>query len=162
MRQARIEQVKARAYLTYLARVQAILEAGSRHRDEEADPRWQANYDLIYAQLIAYQARIWEYGASLEAFVQKPKIVPLTKPPNLQLIHWNVHVRKETLTTESLPYIEKARQLFNVVIENHPGTPWAGRAQNELQRGFGVDFRPEYRKPYYNPPGGVTVAIPKL
>ncbi len=161
-RQARIEQVKARNYLTYLARVQVILEDGSQYRDEEADPRWQANYDLIYAQLVAYQARIWEYGAALEAFVRKPTIVPLTKPPNRHLFYWNVHVRNETLTTESLPYIEKARRLFRVVIENHPGTPWAARAQNDLQRGFGVDFQPEYRQPYYNPPGGVTVAVPKL
>ncbi len=162
VRQANVEGVKAKNYLTYLARVQKILEDGARYRTEEADPRWQANYDLIYAQLVAYQARIWEYGAALEAFVREPEVVPMTKPPNRHLVHWNVHVRKETRTQESLPYIEKARQLFNVVIENHPGTPWAARAQNELQRGFGVDFRPEYRQPYYNPPGGITVAIPKL
>jgi hypothetical protein len=162
VRQANLEGVKARNYLTYLSRVQKILEDGSRYRTEEADPRWQANYDLIYAQLVAYQARIWEYGAALEAFVREPEVVPLTKPPDRHLVHWNVHVRQQTRTEESLAFIERARQLFAVVIENHPGTPWAARAENELQLGFGVDFRPEYRKPYYNPPGGVTVPIPKL
>ena len=40
-------------------------------RQHEASPRWQANYDLLYAQLIAYQARMYEYGAYLEEFLQK-------------------------------------------------------------------------------------------
>jgi hypothetical protein len=162
VRQARIEQQKARAYLVYLARVQEALEQGARYRAEEADPRWRANYDLLYAQLVAYQARIWEYGASLEAFIKTPKVVPLTKPPNLRLLHWDVTVRTSTLTEESKPYIERATELFQVVIDNHPGTPWAARAQGELKRGFGVDFRPDYHPPYRDPPGGVTIPVPKL
>jgi hypothetical protein len=162
VRQARMEQAKAREYLIYLARVQKALEKGAVHRRDEADPRWQANYDLIYAQLIAYQARIWEYGASLEAFIKNPSVVPLTKPPDLHLVHWNVAVRKETLTKESKPYIERAREVFELVMQNHPGTPWAARADGELTRGFGVDFQPEYHRPDRSPPGGVTVPIPKL
>ena len=160
--QARIEQVKARKYLIYLARVQKILEDGARFRAEEADPRWQANYDLIYAQLIAYQARIWEYGAALDAFISQPKVAPATKPPDRHFVHWNVGVRKEIRTEESKPYIDRATELFHIVVENHPGTPWAARAQGELKRGFGVDFHPEYHRNYYNPPGGVTVSVPKL
>ena len=162
VRQARIEQGKARNYLIYLARVQKILEDGARFRADEADPRWQANYDLIYAQLVAYQARIWEYGAALDAFISQPKVAPLTKPPDRHLVHWNVGVRKQTRTEESKPYIDKATELFHTVVENHPGTPWAARAQGELKRGFGVDFHPEYHRTYYNPPGGVTVPVPKL
>ena len=142
--------------------MQKALEKGAVHRRDEADPRWQANYDLIYAQLIAYQARIWEYGASLEAFIKNPSVVPLTKPPDLHLVHWNVAVRKETLTKESKPYIERAREVFELVMQNHPGTPWAARADGELTRGFGVDFQPEYHRPDRSPPGGVTVPIPKL
>ncbi len=161
VRQARQEQTKARNYLVYLARVQQVLEAGVQYRKDEADPRWRANYDLIYAQLVAYQARIWEYGASLEAFIKTPKVVPLTKPPNLRLLHWDVHVRRETLTEESKPYIEQAKGLFQQVVDTYPGTPWAARAADELKRGFGVDFRPDYHPPYYDPPGGATPP-PKL
>jgi hypothetical protein len=163
VRQARIEQAKAQKYLTYLATVQRQLEAGSRYREEEADPRWQANYDLIYAQLIAYQARIWEYGASLEAFIQNPKVVPTLKPPDRRLVHWDVITRGSTLTEESKPYIDRSRELFQKVIDNHPGTPWAARADAEMRRGFGVDFRPEYRRPYNPAPGGsAPIPIPKL
>jgi hypothetical protein len=162
VRQAQKEIAKAQNYLTYLARVQHVLEVGQEYRRNEADPRWQANYDLIYAQLIAYQARIWEYGAALEAFVKEPKVVPLVRPPDQRLMHWNVVVRKPTRTSESLPYIERAETLFQQVIDNHPGTPWAARAAGELTRGFGVDFQPEYHRPYRVPPNGVTVPIPKL
>ncbi|HPM81356.1 MAG TPA: VWA domain-containing protein [Candidatus Anammoximicrobium sp.] len=163
VRQARQEQAKAKNFLVYLARVQKALEKGAHHRTQEADPRWQANYDLIYAQLVAYQARIWEYDAALEAFIKEPKVVPLTKPPDLRLVHWNVTVRSQTLTKESGPYIERAAELFRSVMENHPGTPWAGRAHGELQRGFGVDFVPEYRRVYPEPPKGSKLApIPKL
>jgi len=163
VRQARREQAKAKDYLIYLARVQRALEKGAHHREQEADPRWQANYDLIYAQLVAYQARMWEFMASLEAFVKNPKVVPLTKSPNLRLVHWDVTVRKQTLTKESGPYIERASELFRLVMENHPGTPWAGRAHGELQRGFGVDFVPEYRRIYPELPAGTKLLpVPKL
>lgn len=160
--QARQEQLKAQKYLIYLATVQKALEAGRRFREQEADPRWQANYDLIYAQLIAYQARTWEYGASLEAFVRQPKIVPLTKPPDLRLVHWDVVVRRQTLTEESKSYIQRADELFQVVIDNHPGTPWAYRADYEKKRGYGIDLLPDYWHPDITPPGGVTVPIPKM
>jgi len=165
VRQARREQEKAKAYLMYLARVQKALEQGAHHRQQEADPRWQANYDLIYAQLVAYQARMWEYGAALEAFLQQPKIVPLTKPPDLRLVHWNVTVRSPTRTKESQAYIDQASALFRRTMENHPGTPWAARAAVELKRGFGVDFVPEYWHSYrgkHDGSSGKLRPIPKL
>lgn len=160
VRQARVEQAKAKRYLVYLARVQKALEEGATMREREADPRWQGNYDLMYAQLIAYQARIWEYGASLEEFIKNPKTASPTKAPNLQMVHWDVITRKQTLTEESKPYIERSTELFNVVKRNHPGTPYAGRADWELKRGFGVDFRPDYEPIYKGPKP--TIPVPKL
>jgi len=160
VKQARIEMVKAKRYLVYLARVQKALEEGASYREREADPRWQGNYDLMYAQLIAYQARIWEYGASLEEFIKNPKTAAPTKPPKLHFVHWDVVCRKKTLTEESKPYIERSTELFKVVKQNHPGTPYAGRADWELKRGFGVDFRPDYDPIYATPK--VTIPVPKL
>jgi len=160
VRQARIEQAKAKRYLVYLARVQRALEQGASHREREADPRWQGNFDLIYAQVIAYQARIWEYGATLEESIKNPKTAAPTKPPNRRFVHWDVVCRTSTLTQESKPYIKRATVLFNLVKQNHPGTPWADRADWELRRGFGVDFRPEYHRIDADPK--VTIPIPKL
>jgi len=108
---------------------------------------------------------MWEYGAALEAFIQKPKIVPLTKPPDLRLVHWNVTVRSPTRTKESQAYIDKASAVFRLTMENHPGTPWAARAAGELKRGFGVDFTPEYWHSYrgkHDGSSGKLTPIPKL
>jgi hypothetical protein len=158
--QVRENQQKALLHLKYLAEAQKALESGLSLREQEADPRWQANYDLIFAQIVAYQARIYEYGVALEEFMQNPKIVPLTKSPDLRLQNWDITTRKKTRTEESKPYIERANELFALVKENHPGTPWAARADWELRRGYGVDLVPEYERP----PKQVTnpIPVPKL
>jgi hypothetical protein len=162
VRQAAESQIHARGYLPYLAKAQQALEKIRPLREQEAAPRWQANYDLMYAQLIAYQARIYEYGAYLNWFMKNPKTVPLTKAPNLTLTHWEIHTRKELLRPEeSQEYIDKAHALFTAVAKEHPGTPWAARAVAEQARGYGVGLVPIYEPPYPQPSGPVK-PIPKL
>ena len=131
-------------------------------RARESSPRWQANYDLLRAQILAYKVRMFEYGAYLEWFEKNPVTVPLTKPPDKRLVHWDITTRKETLTGElSQGHLERSRELFEQIIEDHPGTPWAARAEWELKRGFGVHMVPHYRAPYrtYN---GPPIKIPDL
>ncbi|MDP6445582.1 MAG: hypothetical protein QGG36_26970 [Pirellulaceae bacterium] len=160
-KQARLNQQKAILFIKYLGEAQKVLEEAKTHREQEADPRWQANYDLIYAQIVAYQARLYEYGVALEDFMKNPAVAPPTKSPNLRLVHWDLYTTQQTRTEESKPYIERSTELFKKVIENHPGTPWAARAEWELKRGFGLALRPDYHRPL---PKGVkvTIPIPKL
>ena len=164
VQQARLEQAKAIIYLEYLARMQQVVEAIAEYRVQEASPRWQANYDLLHAQLIAYQARMYEYGAYLEEFINKPKIVPLKKDPNLTLTSWDVRTRKEILVPEkSDPYIKRAAAMYEQILKDHAGTPWAARAELELKRGFGVELVTDYEAPYPPlPPGIKLIPIPKL
>lgn len=159
--QARKEQVKALRFIGYLGEVQKILEdQAASYRAQEADPRWQANYDLIYAQVVAYQARLYEYGVALEHFIQDPQTAPMTRSPNLHLSHWDIAHQKEIREPEkSQPYIDRASELFQAVIDEHPGTPWAERAQVELRRGFGVKLVPDYDPPAYS---GTPSPVPKL
>ena len=125
-RQAQHEQGKAVIYLQYLARAEKEVAKMADARRYEPSPRWQANYDLLYAQLVAYQARMYEYGAYLEEFINKPKIVPFTKPPNLTLDYWDIVTRQRTITGDVVkPYMDRATVMFKEIIENHPGTPWA-------------------------------------
>jgi hypothetical protein len=140
---------RAKIYLGYLGAAVDVLEKNREMRDAETEIRWRANYDLTLAQLIAYQARLYEYTAYLQEFVKHPQVVPLTKPPNLRLTYWDIRTRKETITGEVIePYVKKASDLFSDVIKNHPGTPWAERAAWELKRGYGVELRPVYEPPY--------------
>lgn len=147
VQQARQEQVKAKMHLRYMAEAEKALLNGEHLREQEADPRWQANYDIILAQLIAYQARIYEYGVALDAFIADPKTAPRMKGGK-QHMHWDIHTVKKTRTEESKPYIERANNLFAEIKKTHPGSPWSARATWEQRRGFGVDVRPDYRTPY--------------
>lgn len=147
IQQARQEQAKAKMHLQYMAEAEKALLNGALYRDQEVDPRWQANYDLILAQLVAYQARTYEYGVALDDFIASPKQAPPVKGDR-RLVHWDIRTVDKIRTEEAKPYIERAKKLFAEVQKNHPGSPWAARAAGELRRGFGVDLGPDYRQPY--------------
>ena len=137
---------------------QALL-AAAKLREQEADPRWQANYDLILAQLVAYQARIYEYGVALDAFIAKPKTAPAQKGQRF-LASWRIHTMKQVRTEEAKPYIDRARSMFSEIKNEHPGSPWAARANWELARGFGVDVRPNYDIKYRTVPSNTKLMKP--
>ena len=161
LKQVATEHGKARVYLQHLMQAEKVLEKIKPLREEESKPRWRANFDLTYAQMIAYQARIYEYGACLDTFVKNPKRVPLKKPPDLSMTYWAITTRKKTLTGETIAsHVKRASELFKQVVKDHPGTPWAARAQWELDRGYGVDLAPHYEPAYKevsNP-----IPVPKL
>lgn len=159
--QVQKELTKAKIYITYLDAAEKAFEQLEPLRQREYSPRWQANFDLLFGQILAYKVRIYEYGAYLEQFMREPKVVPLTKPPNLTMVHWDITTRKETLTGEQTSsYIDRANVRFEKVIADHPGTPWAARARQEMRRGYGVHLVPDYEPPYPKPSG--KIKIPKL
>ena len=147
--QVKENQGKAKVMINYMAQAAGLLEKKAFLRDRETEVRWRANYDLAYGQLLAYQVRLYEYGAYLDQFMQNPPKVPLTKPPNLRLDHWGVRTRKDQLTDESTQkYIDQANEVFAKVARDHPGTPWAARARWEKGRGYGIHLVPIYEPPY--------------
>ena len=157
--QARENQQKAKLHLQYMSAAEKALIDGKKLREQEADPRWQANYDLILAQLIAYQARVYEYGVALDAFIAKPKTAPMKKGDRV-LHNWDIYTNRNVRTDEAKPFIDRARSMFAEVKREHPGSPWAARAQWELDRGFGVDLRPDYDLEYKKVPNAMKP--PKL
>lgn len=159
---AQREIAKALVYLPYLARAEQTVGKMEAARRQEASPRWQANYDLLHAQLVAYQARMYEYGAALEDFIKNPQVAPLNRPPNLTHVHWDLRTCHKIRTGDTVkPYIERATAMFQDVIANHPSTPWAARAEFELKRGFGCELIPDYDGPHPTPSGPI-IPVPKL
>src|SRR5690606_37363303 len=61
---------KAARYVVYLDEREKEMEKLQKMRDAEPNPRWRANYDLIYAQIVAYKVRMYEYGAYLQDFMK--------------------------------------------------------------------------------------------
>jgi hypothetical protein len=159
---AQREIAKALIYGPYLARAEETVGKMAAARKQEPSPRWQANYDLLHAQLVAYQARMFEYGACLEDFIKNPKVAPLNRPPNLTHVHWDLRTCHTIRTGDIVkPYIERATAMFQEVISNHPSTPWAARAEFELKRGFGCELIPDYDGPHPTPTGPI-IPVPKL
>ncbi len=166
-RQAVIEMEKAKRYVIYLDAAEKALEKLAEERRKEVYPRWQANYDLIYAQVLAYKVRIYQYGAYLQWWLDNPNDRPQRsiKPPNPRTTatNWDIRTRKDVIPTPLFPqeeldkYIAKSSELLKKVMEDHHGTPWETRAKWELARGFGVHLVQEWD----DPRRGQGVQLPK-
>ena len=154
------EQNKAKQYFLFLEQAIKLLQDLEPVREQEADPRWQANYDLIYAQLVAYKIRLYEYGAYMEKFKTKPKLITNPLGDKKKTTHWELRLAGAMVTGDKFKDdIEKANRLFQKVIDEHPGTPWAARAAYEKKRGYGVDLVEDYDDPRRSGPG---IKLPNL
>ncbi len=131
--------------LNALIAIEKRLKQLEKLRDRETEKRWQAAYDLMLAQVVAYQIKAYEYRANLlemQARPPKPKMMP---NPELFVV-WSLdhsHEAKAPKKETEKVYVE-AMRLFKDVIELHPNTPWADLAQDEINRGFSV-HRNEWR-----------------
>lgn len=149
----RTEQQKGQAYLNFLRQAEKRLEEFARYRREEPSPRWQANFDLLLGQTIAYQVRVYEYAAYMEQFLREPKLI---KDPKTN--RWRVSLLPRAITgEETAAYRQRASDLFRRIIQDHPGTPFAARAQWELDRGYGIELVEHWHPADYG-----DVKLPKL
>ena len=151
-------QQTARGMLEYLAQAEKLLDKVKPMRGREQSFRWQASFDLMYAQVVAYQIRIQEYAAYLAAFVKHPKEIKNPLGMDKPTTHWDIRTRSETITGEKTKKdVERATALLKEIVRRHPGTPYAARAEWELHRGFGVELVEQF----YDPRRG-SVKVPNL
>lgn len=151
-------QQKAIGLLRYFADCEKRLDKIRPLRAKEESPRWRANYDLMYAQILAYKVRIQEYGVYLGEFMKQPKLIKNPLGPTKKTTHWDLNTRKEMLTGDKTKEdMEQAIAVLKQIIQDHAGTPWAARAQWELNRGFGVDLHEQF----YDPRRG-SIKVPNL
>jgi hypothetical protein len=155
--QQRLQQVK---------NILAAMQQARRHlgrvkdqRDSEPSERWRANYDLISAQLLWYQVRLFEYAIGLEQFARKGIPAQVQKDPKLN--RWYIQedpsefVMPDELQQKLLGVTpEELQQVYDQAVAglekvkaDHPGTPWARRAEWELARKSGVQFRAYFQGP---------------
>lgn len=145
------------------------LESVKELRAEEREPRWRAAYDLAYAQLLSYRVRQFQLLLALDKHAKEDP-----KPKDPKSNEWNVRHVREMLepdekqikaTKVDMAQLEAERkqavQLYNEVIKEHPGTPWAQRAQAEKNWAFGIAFTERFWDPKYNDPK-YRARIPKF
>ncbi len=147
----------------------AELEKNRPERDLEPDARWRAAYDLVYGQLLAFRVRVFQYLLAMDNHL---KTDPKPKDPKSN--HWHRDYRGEMIepspeqikaagvdTKELEAQRQKALAQYEFIIKEHPGTPWAQRAEQERTWGFGIHFTEHYSDPRRNTPE-ILAKVPKF
>lgn len=177
--EATAQVVRAARAMFLLNQVVPLLEEIAPLRNKESSQRWRASYDLIVAQCLCYRVRLFQYLLAMDRHAHSPP-----KPEKEDTNRWNlrharemiepdeqqfqrvkgafqVKLKREEYLQELKAYEEQARQRYAAVIDQHPGTPWARRAQHELSQGFGMNFYEAHRSPHYDREG-VEIQVPNF
>ena len=136
------------------------LERIEPERDLEADQRWRAAYDLMYAQCLSYRVRLFQFLLALDRHAETEP-APAQPKDNV----WHVRHVSELLepsekqinaTKVDMAELEaqraRAQEMYQFCVEQHPNTPWAQRANRELSWGYGITFVSAFHDPRYNDP----------
>lgn len=134
----------------------ALLEKVKPLRASEATQRWRGGYDLALAQLYMFRLRLYQYLLAMDKHANN-----MPAPVNPKSNEWNLWWdRSKTIapddaqfsrlktafgmkmTREEYLAMVKTEEAASVermkaVTTDHPGTPWARRAEAELGLGFG-------------------------
>ncbi|MEO2033341.1 MAG: vWA domain-containing protein, partial [Planctomycetaceae bacterium] len=167
-KQAQRQVLRAARAMTFINQALPLLERIKPLRDQEPSQRWRAHYDLIFAQLLSYRVRLFQYLLAMDVHANTAP-----QPQAQKHNEWNVHRTKQMLVPddeqfqrikqafkvsvtqeEYLEHLDEQRQLaeklYDAVHQAHPGTPWSRRATTELRVGFGMKFVSRFRDPRYN------------
>jgi hypothetical protein len=144
------EGEKAGVKLNVLLEVQRRLEGLAKAREREPEKRWQAHYDLMLAQTVAFQVKAYEYRALMASIVKSPP-APKRQASSDLMITWVVDHSQKPLApkNETAKKYAEAERLLKQVIARHPKTPWADLAQDALNRGLSVQLNEWHHNPKY-------------
>jgi len=112
-----------------------LLKSGLADREKIREKRWQAGYDLALGRVLAVKVRTDAYNlmlaqASLGMSFKNPKSDTWKLEPSEQV--------KVGSATEKLA--KQATELLTRVVNDHPGTPWALLAAEELRMPLGYEW----------------------
>lgn len=114
-----------------------ILAAGEKDREKITEPRWRAAFDLAYGRALAMRVRYFGYNTVLTEMKGLPK--SFTKKGNNQ---WKLVPSKNIAGGPAVKKIEKqATTYLKRVVDEHPGTPWAMLAEQELTSPLGWEWQ---------------------
>jgi von Willebrand factor type A domain len=122
-----------------LVRMAQTLEPGMKFRDSEESPRWKAGFDLAMGRVLAQKVRTETYNAML---AKAKRGMPFEKPANNT---WVLQPSEEiSVGSNWKTEADTARELLTSVVKEHPGTPWALLAKEELDVPIGWTWKEEF------------------
>lgn len=150
--------VKAARAMQLVEQAIALLENVKPLRALEATQRWRAGYDLALAQLYIFRLRLYQYLLAMDHHANH-----MPQPKNPMANRWDLRWNPQTIVPDEAQfsrlkaafamkqsrdeYLEMVKteeaasvERMKAVTVDHAGTPWARRAQTELNMGFGFAF----------------------
>ncbi len=130
-----------------------ILAAGAADREKIQEKRWQAGYDLAMGRLLAVKIRTDAYNIMLAQAKTGMKF----KDPKHDT--WVLQPSHDVSATGSQTdkLAKQCRTYLERVVKDHPGTPWAFLAAEELKTPLGYAWSETYtgvNKPKMGDGGG--------
>jgi hypothetical protein len=117
----------------------AILEKGSKDRDRLTVKRWQAGYDLAMGRVLAAKVRTEAYNGMLAMAKSGMKF---QKPDSDT---WRLERADQiSVGSQTEKLAARARMYLERVVAEHPGTPWALIAADELEMPLGYKWTEDH------------------
>ena len=101
------------------------------------NPRWQAEFDLALGRVLANKARLDGYNSMIAAL--KCAARPFKTPRAKNGCSNRPIISKPKARSKKMA--EKAKTYLDRVIQEHPGTPWAKIAEEELKTPLGWKWK---------------------
>lgn len=131
-----------------LDRLMQTLKVGEADRGKEEEARWQAGFDLAMGRAIAARLRASTYNEMLALVKTSMKFDPPKNDKTPQNNTWVLRPSDKVETgSRDTQLAEKAKQYLKRIVDEHPGTPWALIAQQELKVPIGWEWRQTYTAP---------------
>jgi hypothetical protein len=113
-----------------------LLKSGLADRDAIKEKRWQAGYDLSLGRVLALKVRTDAYNTML---AQAKSGMKFKDPKNdTWVLEESADLSKAGSQTEKIS--QQTTMLLERVVRDHPGTPWALLAAEELRRPLGYTW----------------------
>jgi hypothetical protein len=134
-----LAQREAAVLQTKVDAIHDTLAKGAGDRPQIKEKRWQAGYDLAMGRVLALKVRTYAYNSMLGNAKSGMKF---SKPDSDT---WELVPADDVsgIDSRAQKLAAQARELLERVVAEHPGTPWALLAADELQTPIG--FRWEER-----------------
>jgi hypothetical protein len=114
----------------------AILLQGEGDRAKLTSPRWQAEFDLAIGSVLANKARLDGYNSMIAALKRGKTF---QKPDSKE---WVLEAADQFETESTIRKLaDKAKTYLERVVKEHPGTPWAKIAEEELNLPLGWTWK---------------------
>ena len=117
-------------------RLYIVLAPGEADREKLTSPRWQAEFDLAMGRVLATEGP----ARRLQLDDRRPQA--RQDLPERRQHEWILEAA-DAFETESTirKMAERAKMYLERVVKDHPGTPWAKIAEEELKNPLGWTWK---------------------